>query len=189
MEQFAPDESSNNARRDSNVTVESRYSSVPLPSPISAAMRSPIDLTELSIGPWASQGAESERVRPLMYVFGQQHQEADVPFTPASRLLFRRENKSNMSTFTALSPTTNGRFRKRQADPQDKLSMVSALRLPSDSLFMTRENGKRLKVTAPITILEGAQSERLNAVISVPRHKVWELIHQFENHEESEDEL
>jgi hypothetical protein len=115
--------------------------------------------------------------------------EGDVPFAAASRLLFRRKSKPDILTFTVLSPVANGHFRKRRADPEDKLFMVSALRLPSDSYFMTQDNGKRLKMTAPITILEEAQSKWLNAVISVPRHKVQELIHQFKDHEESEEEL
>ena len=191
IEHFAPRASSRPARRDSNFTAESQYTSVSLPSPSSssAAMRSPINFTEFSVGPWLRQDAECEQRPSSMYVFGQQDPEVDVTLATASRLFSRRRNKLEVPTFTVLSPTTNGRFRKRQADPQDKLSMVSALRLPSDSYFMTRDNGKRLKMAGPSTILEEARLQRLDTVISVPQNRVPELIHQFENEEESEEEL
>lgn len=50
------------------------------------------------------------------------------------------------------------RFRKYQADSLDDASMVTALELPSESRFMARDNNKRLKMTAPTTILDAARS-------------------------------
>lgn len=88
-----------------------------------------------------------------------------------------------------LPPIENGGFRKRRADSRDKLSMTTALRLPSVSRFITRDNGKRLKLMALTTILKEAHSEQLQAVIAVSQHSVQELICQFENYEDPEEEL
>ena len=65
---------------------------------------------------------------------------------------------------------------KRHADPLDKHCVVSSLRLPSSCCFVTQENGKRLKITAPMTIVEGADSEHLDTVGSIPRHRIRVLL-------------
>ena len=92
--------------------------------------------------------------------------------------------------FAVLSPISNGRFRKRYADPCDNLSMTTALQLPSKSTYIVRDNGhKRLKLMAPTAILEGARSERIQAAIAVSQHSVQELKRKFENYEDSEEEL
>jgi hypothetical protein len=189
VEHLVAREPSGPARRGSELTVESRYTSVPLPSPSSAAVRSPIDFTEFSVGPWVRQDPEPERRPPSIYVFGQPNQDDEVSLATASRLVFWEKSVFDLPTFTVLSPTADGRFRKRQADRKDKRSMVFALRLPSDSCFLMRDNSKRFKIAGPATIVEEARSERLNAAISVPRDKVQEIIGQFENGEESEEEL
>ena len=88
-----------------------------------------------------------------------------------------------------LSPTENGRFHKRHAFSCDKLSMTTALRLPSVSPFVTRNNGRRLKFMAPTIILEDANSERLQAVVTVSQHNVQELIRRFENYKDPEEGL
>ncbi len=67
--------------------------------------------------------------------------------------------------------------------------MTTALRLPSVSRFIARDNGKRLKLMAPTAILEEARSERLQAVIAVSQHGVQELIRRFENYKDPEEEL
>ena len=85
-----------------------------------------------------------------------------------------------------LSPTGNGRFRKRYANSRDIISMTTALRLPSASRFITWDNGKRLKLMAPTAILEEACSERLQTVIAVSQHGVQELIRRFESYEDPE---
>jgi len=54
---------------------------------------------------------------------------------------------------------------------------------------VARDNGKRLKLTAPTNILEDARSEKLQAVLKVRQPNVQELIRQFENYEEPEEEL
>ena len=190
IEHIKPEAPSQRAQRNSNLSVESQYTSIPLSSPSPPiVIRSPIDLTEFSVGPWVRQDVERQRRLDSSYVFEQQELPSEVTFAAASRLLFGRRNKPKSPTFTVLSPTTNGGFRKRQADPQDKRSMISALRLPSGSRFMTRDNGKRLKIAGPSTIIEEAESQRLDTVIAVPQHRVQELIHQFENNEDSEEEL
>jgi len=66
-----------------------------------------------------------------------------------------------------LSPTENGRFRKRHADSRDKLSITTILRLSSVSRFIARDNSKRLKLIVSITILEEARLERLTTVVTI----------------------
>lgn len=99
-------------------------------------------------------------------------QEKAVPVTEASQYLFSKETNAKKRSFSVLSPTDEGWFRRREADALDRPSMIKALRLPSGSHFMARDSGKGLKMTAPATILEEARSGRLNVVLSIPRYKV-----------------
>ncbi|KAL9103269.1 MAG: hypothetical protein Q9163_001671 [Psora crenata] len=124
-----------------------------------------------------------------MYVFGQQGEEEAISLAQASRFVFSERRSVKERTFAVLSPTGNGRFRKRHADSRNKLSMTTALQLPSASHFVARDKGKRLKLMAPTTILEEAHSERLQAVVAVSQHNVQELIRRFENYEDPEEEL
>ena len=178
-----------NTQRRSYLTAVSQYSISPVETPSSARERSPINFTEFSIGPWASQAPNQRQETPSMYVFGQQDADGDVSFTDASQLLFRPKKRSQPSTFTVLSPAINGRFRKRYANPQDTPSMVDALQVSSHCYFVAQGNGKRLKMAAPVTVLEEARSDRLRAVIAVSRQNVPNLIKQFESQEESDEEL
>ena len=114
-------------------------------------------------------------------------QEKAVPVAEASQFLFSKEANAKKRSFSVLSPTDDGGFRRREADALDRPSMIKALRLPSGSHFMARDNGKRLKMTAPATILEEARSGRLNAVLSIPRHKVQEFANRFDTHDEEEE--
>jgi hypothetical protein len=70
------------------------------------------------------------------------------------------------NSFTVLSPTDNDGFRKREVDPYDEESIALALCIGSDHYYMTRTNGKRLKLTSPSTLFEEARSGWLNAAIS-----------------------
>jgi hypothetical protein len=142
------------------------------------------DTTEDNVG--QEKGGQP---RPPMREFGQQNQDGVISFTEASRLLFKTRMDKKKRLFTVLSPMAGNRFHKRQADSLNKLSMVTALELSSESRFVARDNGKRLKLTAPTNILEDARSEKLQAVLKVRQPNVQELIRQFENYEESEEEL
>jgi hypothetical protein len=178
-----------NVPRGSFLTAGSQYSMSPIATPVSTTFRPRLDFAEFTVGPWTSQTANIGHEASNIYVFGQQDTEGDIPFTDASRLLFGPKTKSKSSAFTVLSPTVNGRFNKRSADTQDTPSMISALNLSSRCYFVAQSNGKRLKMAAPVTILEEARSDRLHAVVAVPQQKVPDLIHQFENQEESDEEL
>ena len=107
----------------------------------------------------------------------------------ASRYVYNKQLSVKECNFAVLSPMENGRFCKRNADPCDKLSMIAALQLSSDSRYIARDNGKRLKYMASTTILKEASSERLQAVVSVSQHNVQELIKRFENYEDPGEEL
>jgi hypothetical protein len=88
-----------------------------------------------------------------------------------------------------LSPAGNDRFSICLADSTDTASMVNALQLPSEASFLTREQGKGLKLTAPTTILEEARSQKLDTALMVSQHRAGELIRRFEDCEGSEQEL
>jgi hypothetical protein len=53
-------------------------------------------------------------------------------------------------------------FRVHKADPTNTVSMVNALQLPSEALTITlavaSDQGKRIKLAAPTTILEEARA-------------------------------
>jgi len=168
----------------------------PIPSPrgstlspaVSVSPVLPVGSAQTSLVPYVPPSSPAQPRSP-MYVFGQQGGEEAISLAQASRFVFSKRTSIEERTFAVLSPTGNGRFRKRHADSRDKLSMTTALRLPSASRFIARDNGKRLKLMAPTTILEEARSERLQAVIAVSQHSVQELIHRFENYEDPGEEL
>jgi len=168
----------------------------PIPSPrrstpspaVSVSPVSPVGSAQTSLVPYVPPSGAAQPQSP-MYVFGQQGEEEAISLAQASRFVFSKRRSVKERTFAVLSPTGNGRFRKRRADSRDKLSMTTALRLPSVSRFIARDNGKRLKLMAPTTILEEARSERLQAVIAVSQHSVQELIRRFEDYEVPEEEL
>ena len=116
--------------------------------------------------PYVSPSGAAQPRSP-MYVFGQQGGEEAISLAQASRFVFSKQSRFKRRTFAVLSPTGNGRFRKCHTDSHDNLSITTALRLPSASRFITRDNSKRLKLIAPTTILEEARSETLQAVIAV----------------------
>ncbi len=161
----------------------STTSSAVLVSPVS-----PVGSAQTSLVPYVPPSGAAQPRSP-MYAFGQQGGEEAISLAQASRFVFSKRRSVKEGAFAVLSPTGNGRFRKRRADSRDKLSMTAALRLPSASRFIARDNGKRLKLMAPTTILEEARSERLQAVIAVSQHNVQELIRRFEDYEDPEEEL
>lgn len=111
-----------------------------------------------------------------MIEFGQQNQNGVVSFTEASRLLFKTRMNEKKRLFTVLSPMAGSKFHKHQADSLDTLSMITALESSSESQFVVRDNGKRLKLTAPTKILEDARSEQLHTVLAVRQPNVQKLI-------------
>ena len=159
------------------------------PSPtVSVSPVSPMGGTQTSLVPYVPPSGVSQPRSPI-YVFGQQGEEEAISLPQASRFVFSKRRSVKERTFVVLSPAGNGRFRKRHADSRNKLSMTTALQLPSASHFVARDKGKRLKLMAPTTILEEAHSERLQAVVAVSQHNVQELIRRFENYEDPEEEL
>jgi hypothetical protein len=73
----------------------------------------------------------------------------ELSFADASRLLRGKRSRVEMNSFTFLSPTDNGGFRKREVDLYDEESMASTLCIESDGYYMTRTNGKRLRLISP----------------------------------------
>ena len=161
----------------------------PTPSPaVSVSPVSPVGSAQMSLVPYVPPSSAVQPRSPT-YTFGQQDEEEAISLAQASRFVFSKRRSVEEGTFAVLSPTENGRFRTRRADSRDKLCMTNALRLPSVSRFIARDNGKRLKLMAPTTILEEARSERLQAVIVVSQHSVQELIRRFENYEDPKENL
>jgi hypothetical protein len=67
--------------------------------------------------------------------------------------------------------------------------MIQALQLPSETRFLTADDGKRLKLTAPVRIIEEAHSQNLDAALVVLRQNTGDLIRQFEENDDLEEEL
>ncbi len=157
-----------------------------MPSP--AVPVSPVESVPTSLVPYVPP-SDVNQPRSPVYIFGQPSEEEAISLAQASQFLFSMRTNFTKHTFAVLSPLENGRFRKRHANSHDQRSMTTTLRLPSVSSFIARDNGKRLRLMAPTTILEEARSERLKAVVSVPQHGVQDLIRRFENYEDPEEEL
>jgi len=132
---------------------------------------------------------KEDQSRSSMRKFEQQNQNDVISFTKASRLLFKTRMNKKKRLFTMLSLMIDNRFHKRQADSLNKLSMITALELSYESRFVTRNNDKRLKLTASTNILEDARSEKLQTMLKIQQLNVQKLIRQFENYEESEKKL
>lgn len=128
-----------------------------------------------------------------MFMFGQEQEIEDrtISFQDATRFLFRRRTRTRSRAFAVISPAGNDRFHIRQVDSTDTVSMVNALHLSSKtpSLALARDQGKRLKLNAPATILDEARSQRLDTALVISNHNAGEIIRQFEDAQESEDEL
>ncbi|PVH69165.1 hypothetical protein DL98DRAFT_541837 [Cadophora sp. DSE1049] len=109
----------------------------------------------------------------------------------ASRFLFRRRIRTATKSFVVLSPAGRGRFRICKADSTDPVSMVNALQLPSQAptLALASDQGKRLKLTAPTTILEEARAQKLDTALVVARLNAGEVIRQLEDFEKPDEEL
>lgn len=69
--------------------------------------------------------------------------------------------------------------------------MVNALRLSSEAptLALTSNQGKRLKLITPTTILEEARAERLDTALIVSKQDTREVIRQLEDSQELGEEL
>ena len=128
------------------------------------------------ISPTHAKAAEHQGL-----VDGQRGEETVISLEQASRLLF---NDAGHRNFTVLSPTEDGTFRRRHVDHHDKQAMVVALQLPSNSHFLSREGGKRLKLTDPRTVVEEAHSQQLKAVLIAPEYGLQKLIDRLECHVE-----
>lgn len=117
-------------------------------------------------------------------VDGQRGEETVISIDQASRILFNEQVDAGHRNFIVLSPTEKGTFRRRHVDHHDKQAMVVALRLPSNSHFLSREGGKRLKLTDPRTVVEEAHSQQLKAVLIAPEYGLQDLIGRLECHVE-----
>ena len=157
---------------------------IQLPSQRHLTPENSVDMKEEDGGP-----LRPSEQQPPMYVFGQQNHDGAVTLAEASRLLSKPRIGKGKPTFTVLSPTGGNKFHKRQADALDKNSMIAALQLPSNSHFVARDNGKRLKMTAPTAIIEAARSQQLQTVLKAGNSNVQELIRRFEDCNDSEEEL
>jgi hypothetical protein len=116
-----------------------------------------------------------------------------ISLQDASRLIFRRQIRTAARSFIVLSPAGRDRFRAHKADPTDTVSMVNALQLPSEAptitLALASDQGKRLKLAAPTTILEEARAQKLDVALVVSRLNAGEVIRQLEDFEEPGEEL
>ncbi len=107
-------------------------------TPSLAVSVSPISLVkraQTSLVPYVPPSGAAQPWLP-MYVFEQQGEEEAISLAQASHFVFSTQRSLKECTFAVLSPTSNGRFRKRHADSHNKLSMITALQLLSVSHFV-----------------------------------------------------
>ena len=112
--------------------------------------------------------------------FGQEIREMLIPKQTALRLLFRDRINTKPRVFNVLSPAKNGMYSIRRADISNRSSIVDALQLPSDCNFLVRDGGKRLKLSAPTTIVAEAHAQKNDTTIAVSRRSVQQITQQFE---------
>jgi hypothetical protein len=124
---------------------------------------------------------------PLL-VFGQERliQDITISLKDASQFLFHRRIRTATKSFMVISPAGRDRFRLHKADSTNTASMVNALQLPSEvpTLALAIDQGKRLKLTAPTTILEEARAQRLDTALVVSKQNAGEVIRQLESFKE-----
>jgi len=155
-------------------------------SPVSPASSKPsIGSPQTSLVPYVPS-AIANQPEPPLHMAQQQRGEESLSFAQASRFLFRRQSGRML---VVLSPTGDNRFRKHHADARSVVSVMNALGLPSEPSFIVQDNGKRMKMTTPITIWEEARLQRLQAVVAVPQNNVTALIRRFETYKDPDEEL
>lgn len=76
-------------------------------------------------------------------------------------------------------------FRVHQADPSDATSMAQALQPQTIASFITTDEGKRMRLTAFMTVLEEARTYRCDTAIVVDRNKATQVIRKFGDHIDS----
>jgi hypothetical protein len=138
--------------------------------------------------------ATESSATPLL-IFGQERLIEDITISlqDASRLIFRRQTRTAARSFMVLSLAGRDHFRVRKADPTDAVSMVNALQLQSEAptitLAVASDQGKRIKLAAPTTILEEARAQKLDMALVVSRLDAGEVIRRLEDFEEPGQEL
>jgi len=130
---------------------------------------------------------------PMVISEEQLVEDITISLRDASRLIFRRQIRTAARSFMVFSPAGRDRFRVHKADPTDTVSMVNALQLPSKApaiaVALASDQGKRLKLAAPTTILEEARAQKIDVAVVVPRLNAGEVIRQLEDFEEPGEEL
>jgi hypothetical protein len=127
-----------------------------------------------------------------MVVSGQEQLIEDITISlqDASHFLFRRRTRTTTDSFVVLSLASRNRFHVRKADPTNAVSMVDSLQIPSVKTFtFTSDHGKRLKLTAPVTIIDKARDQKLGTALVVPKEKAGEITRQLENSKGNSEEL
>lgn len=122
-----------------------------------------------------------------LFTLSRGFQHATVSMNDAKRFIFRKRTKPTQS-FVTFFPEANGRFHFRKACNQDTASMIQAMGLPSQAAFLIRDNGKRLKLTAPSHILEASRSHNLDAAVVISNGTSSDLIRQLKTFHEPEQD-
>ena len=117
----------------------------------------------------------------LSQIIEQRERKTIVFVVEISQLLLNEHTNADDQIFTILFFTKNNDFRIRHVDSQNKVAVIIALRLFSDSHFLTNVNDKRLKLTDSEIIMKKAHSKHLKTVLSLSQSGVQEFIRRFEN--------
>jgi hypothetical protein len=134
--------------------------------------------------------AATQPAAAFMPVLRQEIQDITISLQDASRLLFLNRKRTVTKSFIVLSLTGRDRFHVRKADPTNAESMVNTLQIPSvETYTFASDHGKRLKLIAPVTIMDKARDQELDTALVVPKEKAGEITRQLENSKENSEEL
>ena len=117
----------------------------------------------------------------------QRQQDTIITLTDVLQLLFNEQTNRDNSTFTVFFSTENNTFYKHIVNSHDKVTVVAALWLSSESYFIIRASDRQLKLTDLSTVMEEAQSEQLETALLILWHGALELVTQLESTVELSD--
>ena len=124
-----------------------------------------------------------------LFIFGQEDRDEIISLQEVKYFLFRKQIKSSRRSFITFLPTRKGRFRVRQTDSIDLVSIVKTLWLSTETSFLITDHEKRLKLTTLTRILEKAGLQNLETTLVISQHNIREIIRQFEDSNELKEKL
>jgi len=103
-----------------------------------------------------------------------------ISIAEARRLLFGNDASNELNSFVVLFPAKKDRFHMRCVQSVDRVAMVAALNLSSTSHYLVAEEGGRLKLMDPKTIVEQAAVQQIKVILMTPQRGSEDIINRLE---------